>query len=52
MSPGRRSSPRNAMIHVYERVSLEEVWRMAAVDVPVLAEQIESLIPPTAPEQT
>jgi uncharacterized protein with HEPN domain len=32
------------LIHHYDTVDLEEVWRVAERDIPVLAQQIEPLI--------
>jgi uncharacterized protein with HEPN domain len=35
---------RDILIHHYDTVDLEEVWRVAERDIPLLAQQIESLI--------
>ena len=37
---------RNILIHVYREADLEEVWRVATEDVPVLIHRIGPLIPP------
>jgi uncharacterized protein with HEPN domain len=36
---------RNHLIHAYDAVDLEEVWKTATVDVPDLLAQIEPLLP-------
>ncbi len=36
---------RDKMIHGYDIVDLEEVWRTAEIDVPALLSQIEPLLP-------
>lgn len=35
---------RNVLAHEYEHIDLEEIWDVAAKDVPVLRTQIESLL--------
>jgi uncharacterized protein with HEPN domain len=38
---------RDKLIHFYEGVDLEEVWRMLIADLPQLISQVEHLAPPT-----
>jgi uncharacterized protein with HEPN domain len=38
---------RDKLIHFYEGVDLEEVWKMVTSDLPQLIRQIEPLTPPT-----
>jgi uncharacterized protein with HEPN domain len=37
---------RHRMVHGYDLIELEEVWRIAKVSVPELIRQLEPLIPP------
>lgn len=37
---------RDKLIHFYEGVDLEEVWKMVSADLPELDRQIERLAPP------
>lgn len=37
---------RDRLIHGYDEVDLDEVWRTVTRDVPALLEQIEPLLPP------
>lgn len=39
---------RDKLIHFYEGVDLEEVWKMVTSDLPQLISQIEPLTPPAA----
>jgi len=39
---------RDKLIHFYEGVDLEEVWKMVSSDLPQLISQIEPLAPPAA----
>ena len=39
---------RDKLIHFYEGVDLEEVWKMVTSDLPQLISQIEPLAPPAA----
>ncbi len=39
---------RDKLIHFYEGVDLEEVWKMVTADLPQLITQIEPLAPPAA----
>jgi uncharacterized protein with HEPN domain len=39
---------RDKLIHFYEGVDLEEVWKMVTSDLPQLISQIEPLAPPTS----
>jgi uncharacterized protein with HEPN domain len=36
---------RNVLIHAYDEVEDERIWRLAAQDVPQLIEQLEDLLP-------
>lgn len=37
---------RDLLVHSYNRVDVDEVWRAATVDVPSLADRLEALLPP------
>jgi uncharacterized protein with HEPN domain len=39
---------RDHLVHAYDKVNLELVWRTATVDVPRLRQELEPLIPPEA----
>jgi uncharacterized protein with HEPN domain len=36
---------RNVLIHAYDEVEDERIWRLAAQDIPQLIEQLEDLLP-------
>jgi uncharacterized protein with HEPN domain len=38
---------RDILIHAYDHVDLDEVWKAATVSIPALIQQIEPLIPPS-----
>lgn len=40
---------RNVLIHQYDRVDHEEVWRVASEELDLLLAQLESLLPPLPP---
>ncbi len=44
----RIAGMRDILIHAYSDVNLEEVWRVASSDVPVLLRRLAPLIPPDA----
>lgn len=37
---------RNVVVHAYDRVDLDELWRVANREVPALADSLEALLPP------
>jgi uncharacterized protein with HEPN domain len=37
---------RNVLIHAYDEIEDERVWRLAAQDIPRLIEQLKELLPP------
>ena len=40
---------RNVLIHAYDEIADDRIWRLAVDDIPRLIEQLEALVPP-APE--
>ncbi len=41
---------RDVLIHAYDQVSLNEVWRVATEDIPPLIAALEPLLPPIPPD--
>ena len=41
---------RNFLVHVYDAIDDERVWRLALEDIPRLIEQIAPLLPPPPPD--
>ena len=37
---------RNVLIHAYDEIAHERIWRLAADDIPRLIEQLAALLPP------
>ena len=38
---------RNVLVHAYDEIEDERIWRLAAQDIPRLIEQLAKLLPPT-----
>ena len=43
-------SQRNVLIHEYDDIDYEKIWKVVSIDVPRLIEQVRPLIPPLPPE--
>lgn len=41
---------RNILVHAYDKVELDQVWRATQESVPKLIESIEPLVPPEEPD--
>ena|SRR5436309_12708031 len=39
---------RNVLVHAYDEIADERIWRLAAHDIPRLIEQLAALVPPLA----
>ncbi len=49
--PWRRIiAQRNVLIHNYDEIDHERIWRLAIEEIPHLIEQLEPLLPPLPPE--
>jgi uncharacterized protein with HEPN domain len=42
---------RSQLVHNYDKVDLNEVWRVIEHDIPILIAQIEPLVPPDSPDE-
>lgn len=42
---------RSQLVHNYDKVDLNEVWRVIEHDIPILIVQIEPLVPPDSPDE-
>lgn len=42
---------RNVLIHAYDEIEQERIWRLVAQEIPLLIEQLTRLLPPVASKQ-